>query len=331
MKRKKEEARASEATRPAVATATPVWAKEAASRSLTTGRAPRSSVAKPQEESASVAKQTLGAPVSGTPAGSSRAPEPPAALTAVAAPVQAPVPPPPQVLTLADHGSSAMPDALEEAFAALDRLRTNLQGTDRRVVTGRLGLVSGWLQADSSVRTAWSQAEASVVEGGKEDGEATTAHDAALTDAASAKERCRTMEAELKALRDEQVARTRRLEEQEEELKARETALANRDAELEQAAQEQAVERSCLGKLKEETETAQASHAKLVSKETARLEAREKSLAAAKKAAAAGCDAFISLELRSRAALQTLYGEGYEEPLATPKEGLAGLLVPVGC
>ena len=67
------------------------------------------------------------------------------------------------------------------------------------------------------------------------------------------------MEAELKALRHEQAARTRQLDEQEQKLKAREAALTDRDAELEQAAQEQAMERSHLEKLKEEVEGAQVS------------------------------------------------------------------------
>nr|XP_040251829.1 actin cytoskeleton-regulatory complex protein PAN1-like [Aegilops tauschii subsp. strangulata] len=301
----------SEATRPAVAALTPARAEEASLRSPMTERALRSSLAKPQEESASVARQTPGALVSGASAGGSRAPEPPAALAVIAALVQAPVPPPPQVLTLADHGSSAMP------------------GRQPAHGGGSSGLISGWLQADSSVRVSWGQAEAVIPEGRKEAGEATVARDAALIDAASAKERCRMVEAELKALSDEKAARTRRLEEQEEELKAQENALVNGDTELEQAAQEQAAERSRLGKLKEETKMAQASHTKLVSKEKARLEAREKSLTAAKKVAAAGRDAFISLQPRSRMALQILYGEGYEEPLVTPEKGPARLL-PVG-
>ena len=72
------------------------------------------------------------------------------------------------------------------------------------------------------------------------------------------------------------------------------------------------MERSRLGKLKEEPEKAQASHTKLISEEKARLEAREKSLAAAEKVVVAGHDAFISLEQRSRMALHTLYGEGYK-------------------
>ena len=66
----------------------------------------------------------------------------------------------PQVLTLADHGSSAMPDTLEDAFAVLDRLQAELQGADLGMETGRLGLVLGWLQGDSTATAAWGQAEA---------------------------------------------------------------------------------------------------------------------------------------------------------------------------
>ena len=79
---------------------------------------------------------------------------------------------------------------------------------------------------------ASGQAEVTTAEGRKEAGEATAACDAALVDAASAKELCSMVEAELKALREEQAARARRLQEQEEELKARESALADRKADL---------------------------------------------------------------------------------------------------
>ena len=48
---------------------------------------------------------------------------------------------------------------MEEARAALDLLQGELQGPDRRSVQGRLGLISGWLQANASVRAAWGSAE----------------------------------------------------------------------------------------------------------------------------------------------------------------------------
>ena len=39
-----------------------------------------------------------------------------------------------------------------------------------------------------------------------------------------------------------------------------------------------------------------------------------------------GRDAFTSFELKCRKALHSLYGEGYDKPLATPDDGLPGLL-----
>ena len=102
----------------------------------------------------------------------------------------------------------------------LDWLRADIQGADGCAATGHLGLISRWLQADSSVRVAWGQAEATAEEGRKVAGLAAAACDAAQKDAATAEERCRTAEAELKALRDGQVARARQLEAQEKKLKA---------------------------------------------------------------------------------------------------------------
>nr|XP_020147014.1 uncharacterized abhydrolase domain-containing protein DDB_G0269086-like [Aegilops tauschii subsp. strangulata] len=305
--KRKEEARASEAKRHAAATATPVQKEEVTSRPPATGSASRGLGDQPPEKSAAAAKLTPEVPVLSAPARRPRAPEPPAVLAAIASSALALVPPPPQAARHADHGSSAMPGALEEAFFVLDWLQADLGGADRCIAADRLGLVAGWLQADSSIKTAWGHAEAATKEGRKVAGMATAARDAALADAAAAEKRCRTTETELKALCDEQAARARQLEEQKEKLKTQETALTDRGTELEQAAQEQAMERSRLERLKEEVEAAQASHTKLVSEEKARLEAREKILAAAEKAAAVGRDAFISLKQRSRVALQSLY------------------------
>ena len=153
-KRKKEEARASEAKRPASATATPAREEEAASRPPTARLSSRGSGAQPQENTAPAAEPTPEALAFSMPADDPRTPEPPAILAATASPVLAPVPPPPRVLTPTDHGSSTRPGALEEAYAALDQLRTDLQGADRCAAAGRLGLISGWLQADVSVKTA---------------------------------------------------------------------------------------------------------------------------------------------------------------------------------
>ena len=133
--------------------------------------------------------------------------------------------PPPPIMPLALDPSDA-PDVLGEALSALTRLRDDLQGADPRLVVGRLELILGWLQADSSVMVAWGQAQAAVAEGKKGATEATEARDAALADAASTKDSCSMVEAELKALREEQATRARRLQEQEEELKACEATLA---------------------------------------------------------------------------------------------------------
>ena len=93
------------------------------------------------------------------------------------------MPPPPQVLTLADHGSSAMPDALEDAFTTLDWLWADLQGIDRRLVMGRLGW--SWVAPGGLVRQGGLGPGQGCHHGGKEGaGEAIAAHGAA-----SAKER----------------------------------------------------------------------------------------------------------------------------------------------
>nr|XP_020180619.1 uncharacterized protein LOC109766261 [Aegilops tauschii subsp. strangulata] len=91
-------------------------------------------------------------------------------------------------------------------------------------------------------------------------------------------------------------------------MKAREHAIRGRDAELEQLAKAQALERSRLEKLEQKMEA-----------EKAELEAKAKILAE-------DHVAFKSLEERSRAALQSLYEKGLEEPLATDDEGPTQLL-----
>lgn len=102
--------------------------------------------------------------------------------------------------------------------------------------------------------------------------------------------------------------------------------LADHDAKLAQATKDQATEGDHLGKLKEEADRAQASHAQLISKKTTWLEARKKTFAIAKKAVDTGHEAFVALEPRSCTVLHSLYGEGYEKPLVTLEDGLAGLL-----
>ena len=42
----------------------------------------------------------------------------------------------------------------------LTQFQDDLQGTDHRLASGRLELISGWLRSDVSIRAAWSQAVA---------------------------------------------------------------------------------------------------------------------------------------------------------------------------
>ena len=68
--------------------------------------------------------------------------------------------PPPPSATLMPPGSSASPDILERTLSAMALLQEDIQGTDRRLVAGRLELVSGWLHSDVSVRATLCQATA---------------------------------------------------------------------------------------------------------------------------------------------------------------------------
>ena len=121
----------------------------------------------------------------------------------------------------------------------LDNLWDELRGPDRRRASGRLELVLGSLQADSSVKADWGQVKAAAKEGRKMVSVAAASRGLALKDATATEKRFRAAEAELKALRDEQATRTRQqVEKEEEELKARVVALTDRDSELEQATQE---------------------------------------------------------------------------------------------
>ena len=64
--------------------------------------------------------------------------------------------PPPPPTTLLASDPSASPDVLERALSVMTLLREDLQGTDRRLVAGRLELVSSWLHSDLSIRAALS-------------------------------------------------------------------------------------------------------------------------------------------------------------------------------
>ena len=174
---------------------------------------------------------------------------------------------------------------------------------------GRPGLISGWLQADVSVCAAWGSAE----EAQKVLGVVATERDLARKEATEAEDRCRVVEAELKALQDQQAAQASQLQEREEKLKAQEAAVANQDAEVKKTALEQAGERDRLTKLKEEAEAAQAA------------------LAEAKKVAAMERDTLSSLEARFHKAQKALFGDDPSKKavVTTPRESPAALLPEV--
>nr|XP_020165338.1 translation initiation factor IF-2-like [Aegilops tauschii subsp. strangulata] len=287
--KKKEEAVATPGAQQPAAAAPPLVRKDGGgSRASAAGSSSRDSEARPQEKEISMAKPAPEVPAPSSPAGAPKAQEPPASSAAANLQALASVlPPPPLPATPLGRDPSASPDALEEALPVLTQLWDDLQGADSCLASGRLELISGWLQSDAS---------------------AVAARDTALKDAESAKERRWVVEAELEKPRNERAAETRQREAWEEKMKAREDAVAGRDTELEQSARAQAAERSRLEELE-----------KKVGAEKAQLEAKAKVLAE-------DCVAFKSLELRSREALRELYGKGLKKPLVTDEEGPAELL-----
>ena len=191
----------------------------------------------------------------------------------------------------------------------LDLLQGELRGLDRRSALGRLGLISGWLQAYASVRAAWCSAE----EAQKVLWVVAIERDLARKEATGAEDRCHMVEAELKALQDQQTAHASQLQEREEKLKAQEAAVADRDAELKKAALEQAAERDRLTKLKDEAEADQAS------------------LTEARKAAVMERNTLVSLEARFHKAQRSLFGDDSSKKatVTTPRESPAALLPEV--
>ena len=125
-------------------------------------------------------------------------PEPPVLTAAVAPPVPAPRTSSLLPVVQLGHGAPAASGALEEARAALDLLQGELHGPGRRSVQGCLGLISGWLQDDASVCAARGSAE----EAQKVLRVVATERNLARKETAKAEDRCRMVEAELKALQD---------------------------------------------------------------------------------------------------------------------------------
>nr|XP_020193247.2 translation initiation factor IF-2-like [Aegilops tauschii subsp. strangulata] len=294
VKKKKGVTATFETQQPAAAVPPPTRKDGDGSRASAAGSSSRGAEACPQEKAISIAKPALEAPTPSSPAEVTKAQEPPVPSAATSAQALVPTPSlPPSIVSLG-RDPPAPSDALEDA--------------DRRVASGRLELVSGWLRSDASVRAAWSQAVAASEEGKQAADLAAAAREAALKDAEAAKERRRVAEAELETLLNERATEARQREAWEEKLKAREDAVASRDTELEQSARAQVTERDCLEKPKNEVEG-----------EKALMEAKANILANHRAA-------FDSLEKRSRKALRELYGRGLKEPLVTAEEGPTELL-----
>ena len=112
-------------------------------------------------------------------------PDPPVFHKAEVSSALAPRASPPLPSVWPSHGVPASSGTLEQARAALDLLQGELQGPDCRSTRGHLGLISGWLKADASVRVAWGSAE----EAQKALGVAATACDLARKEATEAENR----------------------------------------------------------------------------------------------------------------------------------------------
>nr|XP_020170420.1 translation initiation factor IF-2-like [Aegilops tauschii subsp. strangulata] len=291
--KKKETAATPGAQQPATAAPPLVRKDGGGSHASAAGSTSRDSEVRPQEKEISKARPAPEAPAPSSPTEAPKAQEPPASSAAANLQALVPMLSPPLPITPLGHDPSASLDALEEALPALTQLREDLQGTDRRLASGCLELISGWLRSDASVRAALSQAIAASGEGERAAGLAAAARDMALRDVESAKERRRSAEAELETMRNERTVEACQREAWEEKIKAREDAAA---------------ERSCLEELEKKVEA-----------EKAQLEAKAKVLVEDRAA-------FKSLELKSREALRELYGKGLKKPLVTDEEGPAELL-----
>jgi len=135
------------------------------------------------------------------------------------------------------------------SLRALDRFWADLPDAHRCLASERLGLASAWLQVEAATKEARSQAEAAAAKSREEAASARAARDDTLVEATAAAKRCGEAEASLKALQEEQDARTQQLQQLEDDLKAREVKFVDRDSALTKVGVEQAVERKRLGKL----------------------------------------------------------------------------------
>ena len=226
LKKKKEDDGVAVVERVEVVAAAPAKESVAAPAVLAVMSSPQDMEARPQEVPVPSAGLTPPAPSLTAAAEDNQPPEPPVLPEAEVSSALAPRASPPLPSAWPSHGAPAPSGTLEEARAALDLLQGELQGPDCRLTQGRLGLISGWLKADASVRAAWGSAE----EAQKALGVATTTRDLARQEATEAEKQCRMAEADLKALQDRQAAQASQLQEREEKLKAQEAAVASWDS-----------------------------------------------------------------------------------------------------
>lgn len=101
---------------------------------------------------------------------------------------------------------------MNEAYTTLGRIWADLKDADMCLARERLSLVSAWLQADTTTKTAWGWAEVATTESRKEAVDAKAARDTTLIEAAAAVKRCSKVEASMmKALQVEQAAHAQQL------------------------------------------------------------------------------------------------------------------------
>ena len=86
-------------------------------------------------------------------------------------------------------------------------------------MAGRLGLISGWVHSETSVRAALSQVAAASEEEKQAATLAAAARDTALKDASIAQDHCKALEDELRDLRDELAKEARNRKAREEEMR----------------------------------------------------------------------------------------------------------------
>ena len=118
---------------------------------------------------------------------------------------------------------------------------------------------------------------------------------------ADARGRCKALESELQALRDQLAKEVRIRQGKEEDMKAREAAIKDRDAKLNKRLDR-------LGALEQE------------------LEARKVELDGKARVLAKDHGAFTEMEVKARTLLRSLYDSGLESPLAGAEDGPAKLL-----